>query len=231
MENLSTFFLYGVVTYLNSLVLISLIFGAVGFSTYYYSRTRGSNQTDSINAAMMMIFLIIGFMLFYVGAYFVTNPDKQLTEDVSGIGWGLFGFGFSVISVSFSFFSNIESQRNVEMIKVFLFEGRHRTRRFKKKLNGRELFKIAFIWYIFTSLTWIYCVVYSPQLLIFPVVVMFIMLLICVALSILSVHRDDVVKRKMKISFFAILQWIRRQVVKNCIFCYLFSEKFPEVHE
>jgi len=231
MENLSTFFLYGVVTYLNSLVLISFIFGAVGFSTYYYNRARGSNQTDSANAAMMLIFLIIGFMLFYVGAYFVSNPDKQLTEDVSGIGWGLIGFGFSIISLSFSFFSNIESQRNVEMIKVFLFEGRRRTRRFKSKLNSRELFKIGIIWYVFTILTWIYCIVYSPQFLIFPIVVMYAMLFICIGLSILSVHRDEVIKQGMKTCLYAMLQWIRRQVVKYCIFCYLFPEIFPEVNE
>lgn len=227
MEN----YFFGISTYLNSVVLLSFIFGTVGISTYYYTCARGSNQTDSVNAAMMMIFLIIGFMLFYIGAYFVTNPDKQLTSDLSNTGWGLIGFGFSVIALSYSFLSNFESQRKIDMINILLVKGRKFTRNFHDKLNSHELFIIAKIWYFFTILTWIYCFVYTPKFIIFPIVVMFFMLFISAGFSILAIYRDDTRKQKIKRIILAILRVIRRQIIRYCIFCYIMPEKFPEVFE
>jgi hypothetical protein len=85
MEFVPTLFLYGIVYYDSSLILLSFLFGAIGLSTYYYNRKRGSNSSDSANAALMIIFLITGLMLFYAGTYFVTNPDKLLTQNLGDL--------------------------------------------------------------------------------------------------------------------------------------------------
>lgn len=231
MEQLSTIFLFGIASYFNSLILLSFLFGAVGISSYYYNRARGSNQADSVNAAMMIIFLIIGLLLFYIGAYFVTNPDNLLTQDLGSSGWGLIGFGFSIIALSLSYLSNIESQRNIEQIKIFLFKGRRFTRNYHDILNSKELFRIAKIWYIFTVLTWIYCYIYRPDFIFFPILVMYFMLLMSVGTTLLAVYRDNIRKQKVKRIVKIVLLWARRQLIKYCIFCYLFPNRFPEIFD
>ena len=234
MEFLSTIFLQGMIYYTNSLILLSFLFGAVGLSTYYYNRKRGSNQVDSANAAMMTIFLIIGFIMFYAGAYFVTNPDKLLTQnlpDVLSNGWGLIGFGFSIIVFSFSYIGNIETQRNIEQIKIFLFKGRRFTRQYKLLLNSKELLTIAIIWWIFAVLTWFYCVLYQPVFIFYPIIVDYFMLSVAVIASLFSAYRNSIFKQKFKEISINILKGIRKKIIIYCIFCYLFPERYPEIFE
>jgi len=234
MEFLSTLFLQGMIYYTNSLILLSFLFGAVGLSTYYYNRKRGSNPADSANAAMMMIFLITGFIMFYAGSYFVTNPDKLLTQNLPDLlsnGWGLIGFGFSIIVFSISYIGNIETQRNIEQIKIFLFRGRHFTREYKPILNSRELLNIAIIWWAFAVLTWIYCILYQPAFIFYPIIVDYFMLSVAVIATLFSACRNSFFKQKFKKKSINILKWIRKKIIVFCIFCYLFPEKYPEFFE
>lgn len=235
--------LIAIKVFIESSLLILVFYGTLGISSLLYYHWRGLNFADSITAGMMMILLITGFMFFFIGALFISDPGSFVISDntselsksineISSNGWGLLGFGTAIIALSYSFLGNIETQRNITMIRVLLFRGKRFTKVFQESLNWKQILVISLIWLIGALIILLYNLSYNPWLsvknawlLIIPTGIAYFMIFFgftCLIYAICLRYQIGVQK---------IVNAFRKQIIRYCIFCYLFPKRFPEIFE
>jgi hypothetical protein len=249
MNDLTAILLIAIKVFLESRVLLLIFFTVLGLSVFLYYYWRGLNFSESVTAGLMVIFLVTGLIIFYVGVVFATDANSfipsnstssqpQSTSDFISMGWGLIGFGVAIISIGFSYFGNIESQRNIAMVRVLLFRGRHFTRAFQESLTPRQILIIALVW-IIGALVILFNNLFfnpwqstqNPWLLIIPTAVGWIMGLFGFFFLAVGLYRDRIIRQRLIRRIVTTFRWIRRQIIVYCIFCYLFPSHFPEILE
>ena len=249
MNDLTAILLIAIKVFLESRVLLIVFFAVLGLSVFLYYYWRGLNFSESITAGIMVIFLVTGMIIFYVGAIFATDANSFITtnststqslstSDFISMGWGLIGFGVAILSIGFSYFGNIESQRSIAMIRIFLFRGRHYTRSFHESLTPHQILLIALLWLtgalliLFNNLFFNpWQSLHDPWLLIIPTAIAWTMGIVgflCMALGFYRIRRFH---QAFIQGNHIIFRWIRKQITIYCIFCYLFPERFPEIFE
>lgn len=249
MNDLIAFLLIAIKVFLESRILVVVLFSVLILSVFLYYFWRGMNFSDSFTAGLMAIFLVTGLIIFYVGAVFATDANSfiasnststqsQSSSDFIAIGWGLIGFGVAIISIGFSYFGNIESQRSIAMIKVLLFRGRRYTRNFHESLNSGQLFVISLIWLFGALIILISNLTISPSfiienswLIIIPTIIGWIMGIIGFICAGFALHRNCIMRQELIRKIKSCFHWIRIQIIIHCIFCYLFTDRFPEIFE
>jgi hypothetical protein len=249
MNDLIAILLIAIKVFFESRVLLLVFFSVLGLSVFLYYHWRGMNFSDSIIAGFMMILIIIGLIIFYVGVVFATDAnsfiasnststESQSASDYKAIGWGLIGFGVAILSMGFSYIGNIESQRNIAMIRVLLFRGRHFTRSFHESLTPQQILLIALLWLtgalliLFNNLFFNpWQSIQDPWLLIIPTAIAWSMGIIGFSCMVLGFYRIQRIRQAFIRGNLLIFYWIRRQTIRYCIFCYLFPARFPEIFE
>jgi hypothetical protein len=250
MNDLILLIIITIQVFLNSALLILVFLGAIGISSFLYYHWRGLNYGDAITAGSMAILMFAGLIISSAGAIFVGDPQSfvvsnsttetqiQLLNKIMSNGWGLVGFGIAILSISYGYFGNIENQRNVTMIRVFLFRGRRHTRAFQEFLTSSQIIAISLIWLSGSLLILLHNLFFNPWqstqnpfFVLIPSAVAVIMAVIGFSCMVFGLYRNQIIRQTLIKRGIAVFRWIRRQFIRYCIFCYLFPNRFPEIFE